>query len=137
MTTLLVNINDEQEERALLDFLNSHKYNYVTETQPTGLSEAQKTEILRREEDFKAGKIKSEPRKEVRKRFLRSWDFILKYLKQLPMTCKFLMIGMRNEEFSEKYRFALLKRLVYNIEEDENLVNVTAVFHTSRDPERF
>lgn len=44
-------------------------------------------------------------------------------------------------QFSEVYRFALLKRfpfrIVYNIEEDENLVNVTAVFHTSRDPERF
>jgi toxin ParE1/3/4 len=44
-------------------------------------------------------------------------------------------------QFSEKYRFALLKRfpfrIVYNIEEDENLVNVTAVFHTSRNPERF
>ncbi len=43
--------------------------------------------------------------------------------------------------FSEKYRFALLKRfpfrIVYNIEEDENLVNVTAVFHTSRDPRKF
>ena len=44
-------------------------------------------------------------------------------------------------QFSEKYRFALLKRfpfrIVYNIAEDENLVNVTAVFHTSRDPGRF
>jgi putative addiction module component (TIGR02574 family) len=72
MTTLLVNISDEQEERALLDFLNSHKYNYITETQSSGLSEAQKIEILRREQDFKAGKIKSEPWEEVRKRFLRS-----------------------------------------------------------------
>ena|ERR1700756_1551124 len=44
-------------------------------------------------------------------------------------------------QFSEKYRFALLKRfpfrIVYNIEEGENLVNITAVFHTSRDPKRF
>lgn len=72
MTTLLVNIGDEQEERALLDFLNSHKYNYITDTQPAGLSEGQKAEILRREQDFKAGKIKSEPWEEVRKRFLRS-----------------------------------------------------------------
>ena len=72
MTTLLVNIADEQEERALLDFLNSNKYNYSTETQSDDLSEAQKTEILRRERDFKAGKIKSEPWEEVRKRFFRS-----------------------------------------------------------------
>ena len=44
-------------------------------------------------------------------------------------------------QFSGKYRFALLRRfpfrIVYDIEENENLVNVTAVFHTSRDPGRF
>ncbi len=72
MTTLLVDINDELEERILLDFLTSHKYSYRAETQQDGLSETQKTEILRRERDFKAGKIKSEPWEEVRKRFLRA-----------------------------------------------------------------
>ena len=54
--TLLVNINDKEDERALIDFLNSHKYTYNAETQADGLSEAQKNEILRRERDFKAGK---------------------------------------------------------------------------------
>jgi len=72
MTTFLVNINDEEDERALIDFLNSHKYTYSAETQADGLSEAQKNEILRRERDFKAGKIKSEPWAEVKKRFSRS-----------------------------------------------------------------
>ena len=65
MTTLLVDINDEQDERLLLDFLTSHKYNYRAETQSDDLSEAQKAEILRRERDFKAGKIKSEPWEEA------------------------------------------------------------------------
>jgi putative addiction module component (TIGR02574 family) len=69
MTTLLVNINDEQEERVLLAFLNSLKYNYSTGVQSEELSEAQKEEILRREDDFRSGKIKAEPWEEVRKRF--------------------------------------------------------------------
>jgi len=56
MTTLLVNINDEQEERALLAFLDSHKYNYSTDIQANELSNAQKEEILRRERDFLSGK---------------------------------------------------------------------------------
>ncbi len=72
MTTLLVNIDDEQDERTLIDFLNSHKYDYTAANQSDVLSDAQKEEILRRERDFKAGKIKSEPWTEVRKRFLKS-----------------------------------------------------------------
>ena len=71
MTTLLVNINDEQEERALLAFLDSHKYNYSTGVQPNDLSDAQKEEILRREQDFISGRIKAEPWSEVRKRFIK------------------------------------------------------------------
>jgi plasmid stabilization system protein ParE len=44
-------------------------------------------------------------------------------------------------QFSEKYRFALLKhfpfRIVYRIDERREYVYVSAVFHTSRDPKRF
>jgi len=57
MTTFLVNIDDEQDERTLIDFLNSHKYHYTATNQSNILSGAQKEEILRRERDFKAGKI--------------------------------------------------------------------------------
>jgi hypothetical protein len=71
MTTLMININDEQQERVLLAFLNSLKYNYTTEVQPNEISDAQKEEILKREIDFNSGKIKSEPWEEVRKRFLK------------------------------------------------------------------
>ena len=72
MTTVLVNIIDEQDERLLVDFLDSHKYDYSREDSPHDLSDAQKEEILRRDRDFKAGKIKSEPWAEVRKRFLKA-----------------------------------------------------------------
>jgi len=71
MTTLTVDINNEQEERVLLAFLNSLKYSYKTDSQPEGLSDAQKEEILRREADFESGKIKAEPWKDVRKRFIK------------------------------------------------------------------
>ena len=70
MTTLLVNINDEREERLLIDFLDNHQYNYSKENSSDDLTEAQKEEILRRERNFKAGKIKTESWTEVRKRFL-------------------------------------------------------------------
>ena len=70
MTTLLVNINNEQEERVLLAFLDSNKYNYVTGAQPDGIPESQKEEILRRKADFASGKIKSEPWSEVKKSFI-------------------------------------------------------------------
>jgi putative addiction module component (TIGR02574 family) len=71
MTTLTVDINNEQEERVLLAFLNSLKYNYKTGVQPEGLSETQQEEILRREKDYESGKIKAEPWIEVRKRFIK------------------------------------------------------------------
>ena len=71
MTTLLVNINDEQEERVLLAFLNSLKYNYSTGAHSESLSDQQEEEILRRENDFKSGKIKTESWEEVRKRFFK------------------------------------------------------------------
>jgi hypothetical protein len=70
MTTLLVDISDEQEERVLLAFLNSLKYNYRTGDKSDGISDSQKDEILRREQLFESGKMKSEPWEEVRKRFL-------------------------------------------------------------------
>jgi len=44
-------------------------------------------------------------------------------------------------QFSGKYRFALLDhfpfRIVYSFDENQKIVFVTAVFHTSRDPKRF
>jgi putative addiction module component (TIGR02574 family) len=71
MTTLTVDINNEQEERVLLAFLNSLKYNYKTEAHPEALTEAQQNEILRRERDFESGKINAEPWDEVKKRFIK------------------------------------------------------------------
>jgi putative addiction module component (TIGR02574 family) len=70
MTTLTVNIDNEHEERVLLAFLNSLKYDYKTDVQHD-ISDAQKEEILRRDRDFESGKIKAESWEEVRKRFFK------------------------------------------------------------------
>ena len=44
-------------------------------------------------------------------------------------------------QFSGSYRFALLRhfpfRIVYRVDEANNEVYVSAIFHTSRDPKRF
>jgi len=58
MTTLTVDINNEQEERILLAFLNSLKYNYHTNNDDE-LSKKQQEEILKREKDFSDGKTKA------------------------------------------------------------------------------
>ncbi|RYZ99344.1 MAG: type II toxin-antitoxin system RelE/ParE family toxin [Sphingobacteriaceae bacterium] len=46
-----------------------------------------------------------------------------------------------NVRFSNKYRFASLYMfpyfIVYRVDEDEHTVIVNAVFHTSRDPQKF
>jgi hypothetical protein len=63
MTTLTVDINNEQEERVLLAFLNSLRYNYHTNADHD-LSEAQKNEVLRRHHLYQSGKMKAEPWKE-------------------------------------------------------------------------
>ena len=66
-----LNVNDEQEERVLLAFLDRHKYNYIAGIQPDEILESQKEEIIKRELDFVSGKIKTEPWDEVKKRFLQ------------------------------------------------------------------
>lgn len=71
MTTLTFDIHGEQEERVLLAFLNSLKYNYHTNAND-GLSEVQKTEVLRRHHLFETGEMKAEPWEEVKKRFIKS-----------------------------------------------------------------
>ena len=70
MTTLTVDIHNEQEERVLLAFLNSLKYDYHTNAD-AGLSEAQKQEVLRRHHLYETGEMEAEPWDEVKKRFTK------------------------------------------------------------------
>lgn len=66
-------------------------------------------------------------------RFIKEVDYYLSAIENNPY--QFAI------QFSGKYRFATLNkfpyRLVYNIDESSKCVYVFAVFHTSRNPERF
>lgn len=70
MTTLTVDINNEEEEKAVLAFLNKLKLTYRT-NDGTSLFEEQEQEILHREKEFEEGRLKSEPWGEIKKRFAR------------------------------------------------------------------
>ena len=52
--TIVVNPHNPQEERALLAFLDSIKYNYSREDETFVLSEAQQKEILERDREYEA-----------------------------------------------------------------------------------
>ena len=52
--TVTVNLHNEEQEKALIDFLEQMHYDYQSDN--ISLSEAQKEEILKRDNDFLAGK---------------------------------------------------------------------------------
>ena len=60
----MVNPNNKQEERALLAFLNSMKYDY-TRARETIMSEAQQLEILKRDRQYEAGEAESHSLDEI------------------------------------------------------------------------
>ena len=53
--TVVVNPHNPQEEKALLAFLDSMKYDYSQEDDTLFLSEAQQKEILERDREYEAG----------------------------------------------------------------------------------
>ncbi len=56
--TILVNTYTEQEEKQLLAFLDSMKYDY-TQQENVFLSQEQQKEILQRDKEYEAGEAKS------------------------------------------------------------------------------
>lgn len=57
--TIIVNTHNPQEEKALLAFLESMKYDYFKDSDSVSLSEAQQNEILERDREYEAGETKS------------------------------------------------------------------------------
>ncbi|MFI5162698.1 MAG: hypothetical protein ACHQHN_15570 [Sphingobacteriales bacterium] len=53
--TIVVNTHNPKEEKALLAFLDTLKYDYFRDDDATALSEAQQQEILERDRQFEAG----------------------------------------------------------------------------------
>ena len=57
--TIVVNPHSKQEEKQLLAFLDSMKYDYTKEYEPAILSKEQQEEILERDRLYEAGQMKS------------------------------------------------------------------------------
>ena len=57
--TIVVNPHNPQEEKALLTFLDSMKYDYSQEDEALILSEAQQKEILERDREYEAGETET------------------------------------------------------------------------------
>lgn len=57
--SILVNPHNQLEEKALLAFLDSMKYEYSKQDENMILSEAQQNEILERDRQYEAGEMKT------------------------------------------------------------------------------
>ena len=57
--TIVVNTHSPKEEKALLAFLDSMKYDYFRDGDTISLSEAQQKEILERDREYEAGETQS------------------------------------------------------------------------------
>lgn len=69
--TVIVNTHSEEQEKALLAFLDSLQYDYQMDEDQNNydLSIEQQQELIRREEALKAGTITSRPWSAVKKDF--------------------------------------------------------------------
>ena len=57
--TIVVNPHNPQEEKALLTFLDSMKYDYSQEDEALILSESQQKEVLERDREYEAGETET------------------------------------------------------------------------------
>ncbi|HZY35446.1 MAG TPA: hypothetical protein VFE53_02290 [Mucilaginibacter sp.] len=57
--TIVVTPHNPQEEKALLTFLDSMKYDYSQEDETLILSDAQQKEILERDREYEAGETET------------------------------------------------------------------------------
>ena len=63
--TVTVNLHTEKEEKALIAFLDNMHYEYQSNSDNADLTDVQKIEVLKRDNDFINGKITA-----------RNWDDI-------------------------------------------------------------
>jgi hypothetical protein len=69
METLKIDIQDDQEKRVLLAFLDSLSYHYRTESDDYVLTDEQVKEMVKRKTDFLAGKTTSRSWSEIKKKY--------------------------------------------------------------------
>lgn len=69
METLKIELQNDQEKKILLAFLDSLSYTYSTEANAYSLSDEQIQELVKRKADFIAGKTTSRSWDEIRKKY--------------------------------------------------------------------
>ncbi|MHB8208333.1 hypothetical protein [Mucilaginibacter sp.] len=69
METLKIDLQNEQEKKVLLAFLDSLHYQYRTESNDYALTDADVQEILKRKDDFLTGNTTFKPWSEIKKRY--------------------------------------------------------------------
>ncbi|HTI61359.1 hypothetical protein [Mucilaginibacter sp.] len=66
METLKIDIQNDQEKKVLLAFLDSLSYQYRTENDDYTLSDADVQEMIKRKGDFLSGKTTSRPWSQIK-----------------------------------------------------------------------
>lgn len=69
METLKIDIQNDQEKKVLLAFLDSLSYHYTSENDDYVLTDDEVKEIVRRKTDFLAGKTTARPWDDIKKRY--------------------------------------------------------------------
>jgi hypothetical protein len=69
METLTIDIQNEEEKKVLLAFLDSLNYHYRTDNDEYTLTEEQVENIVQRKNDFLQGKTTSRPWSEIKKSY--------------------------------------------------------------------
>lgn len=69
METLKIDIQNDQEKKVLMAFLDSLNYHYRTENDDYVLSDMAVQEMLKRKADFLAGKTTARPWAEIKKKY--------------------------------------------------------------------
>ena len=69
METLKIEVQNDQEKKVLMAFLDSLNYQYRTETGDYTLTDQEVQEMLKRKADFLAGKTTSRPWSEIKKKY--------------------------------------------------------------------
>ena len=69
METLVIDLQNDQEKKILLDFLDSLNYQYRADNDDYILTDEQVKEMLKRKADFLSGKTTSRPWSEIKHRY--------------------------------------------------------------------
>ena len=69
METLKIELQNDQEKKVLLAFLDSLSYHYRTESDDYILTDEQVKKMVERKADFLAGKTTSRPWTEIKQRY--------------------------------------------------------------------